>query len=65
MLNVGILSFQFECCVIKTQTQGFFCYSNMHESIVNYGIAWTNHNSYIGNGLYGTYKDPKVSVSLF
>ncbi|XP_071122853.1 uncharacterized protein [Mytilus edulis] len=53
------LMLKFECCIIKTQTQGFFCYSNMHESIVNYGIAWTNHNSYIGNGLYGTYKDPK------
>lgn len=55
------LSFQFECCVIKSQLEEYFCYSNMHESIVNYGTGWTNHDSYIQNGLFGNSKGVKVS----
>ncbi|CAG2209053.1 unnamed protein product [Mytilus edulis] len=57
--TVTFVSSIFQCCVIKTQSQAFFCYSNMHESIVNYGIGWTSHGSYIGSGLYGTNEGEK------
>ncbi|XP_063417203.1 uncharacterized protein LOC134699538 [Mytilus trossulus] len=50
---------KFECCVIKGHTEGYFCYSNMHESIVNYGHSWNGHHSYVSNGLFGSYKDSK------
>ncbi|XP_052067719.1 uncharacterized protein LOC127706996 isoform X2 [Mytilus californianus] len=53
------LMLKFECCVIKGHTEGYFCYSNMHESIVDYGHSWTNHRSYVNNGLYGSDKGVK------